>query len=216
MRKDELHVRYLSVPYRFADLINGVVFKGKQVILAADLDEYDTQTGIWKPNSTAKNSTKKQRDMVRKVALGANFIVVGVENQEEVHYLMPVRVMGYDTSEYEHQASLISKEVRKEKGLSASEYLSGFKKDSKLLPCITFVLYYGKEWDGSRDLHGLLDFSDMPSELVEYVANYSIHLIEVRKFEDTDVFKTDLKLVFDFIKYSEDKNKLRKLVEENE
>ncbi len=163
MRKDELQVRYLSVPYRFAD-----------------------------------------------------FFIVGIENQEEVHYLMPLRVMGYDVSEYEHQASLIRKEVRKEKGLGQAEYLSGFKKDSKLLPCITFVLYYGKEWDGSKDMHGLLDFSDLPEELVQYVTNYPIHIVEIRKLENTDVFKTDLKLVFDFIKYSEDKQKLRQLVTGNE
>lgn len=163
MRKDELQVRYLSAPYRFAD-----------------------------------------------------FIIVGIENQEEVHYLMPLRVMGYDVSEYEHQASLIRKEVRKEKELRPAEFLSGFKKDSKLLPCITFVIYYGKEWDGSKDMHGLLDFSDLPEELVQYVANYPIHIVEVRKLENTDVFKTDLKLVFDFIKYSEDKQKLRQLVGEND
>jgi len=40
-------------------------------------------------------------------------------------------------------------------------------------------------------------------------------MLEVRKFEDTDVFKTEFKLVFDYIKYSDDKEKLREHVAKN-
>lgn len=81
---------------------------------------------------------------------------------------------------------------------------------------MTLVLYYGKNWDGGRELHELLDFSGIPAEMKRLVNNYSIHLLEVRKMEDTSVFKTDLKQVFEFIKCSEDANKLRRLVETDE
>ena len=31
---------------------------------------------------------------------------------------------------------------------------------------ITIILYYGEEeWDGSRDLHGILDFQDIPEQI---------------------------------------------------
>lgn len=90
----------------------------------------------------------------------------------------------------------------------------GFRKDSTLHPVITFALYYGKEsWDGAKDLHHLLDFQDIPEELKRLVSNYKINLVEVRKLEDTSVFKTDVKQVFDFIRCSEDPEKLRELVE---
>ena len=213
MRKNELHAEYMSDDERFADFINGVVFDGEQVVSAVDISERDTRIEAGNPG---RKEVSKQRDLLKKIAMGTNFIVVGIENQEEVHYLMPLRVMSYDASEYEQQAKLIKKAVLKEKGLNSAEFLSGFKKNSKLFPCVTFVLYYGKDWGGSRDLYGLLDFSGRPKKLRKYVANYPVHLIEVRKFKNTDVFKTDLKLVFDFIKYSEDKEKLKKLVESNE
>ena len=50
----------------------------------------------------------------------------------------------------------------------------------------------------------------------EYVADYKVNLINVRGIKDTSVFKSDIRQVFDFIKYSEDKEKLRKLVESDE
>jgi len=143
-------------------------------------------------------------------------MVIGLENQEEVHYLMPLRTMEYDVREYQRQAAIIRKRNRKGRKLTSGEYLSGLAKEDKLHPCVTFVLYYGDEWDGSRELHELLDFSDIPEQLKPLVNNYKIHLIEIKKLEDTSVFKTDLKQVFDFIRYSEDKKKLRELVEQDD
>ena len=75
------------------------------------------------------------------------------------------------------------------------------------------VLYYGKDWDGGKNLHELIDFTGMPDELRKLVNDYPIHLLGIRKMEDTSVFKTDLKQVFDFIRCSEDKKKLVELVE---
>ena len=39
------------------------------------------------------------------------------------------------------------------------------------------------------------------------VNNYSIYICEVRKFENTDVFQTDIKQVFDCIRYAENPEK---------
>lgn len=214
MQHDLLLKRYLSDNERYADLINGFGFGGRQVVSASDLIEQDTQTGQHK-NGVGKKPQKKtkNRDLIRKVAFGVNFAVIGVENQDQVHYLMPLRVMDYDVGEYQKQAAFIKRNVQKKKGITDAEFLSGFTKDSKLYPCVTFVLFYGEEWDGSHDLHGLLDFTDIPSELKGLVSNYSINVIEIRKLENTDIFHTDLKQVFDFIRFFNDKKKLKKLVE---
>ena len=42
-----------------------------------------------------------------------------------------------------------------------------------------------------------------------------MNLFEIRKIENTDIFRTDLKLVFDVIRCSEDKGKLKALIGEN-
>ena len=93
------------------------------------------------------------------------------------------------------------------------EYMYGFRKDSKLKPLVTFILYAGKDaWDGPHYLHDMLDFNDIPDSLKSMVSDYKINIIDIRKFENTGVFQTDVKQVFDFIRCSENKEKLLELV----
>ena len=194
---------YFSDNERYADIINGIGCGGQQLVKETDLSEDDSQAG------------KKARDLFRRTALGMNFAIIGIENQETIDYSLPLRNMTYDVWKYERQAAVIRKEVRKNPAeLSAGEYMYGFCKESKLHPVITFVLYSGKEaWDGSTSLHEMLDFTDIPESLREMTPDYKINVIEIRKLEHTEVFKTDVRQVFDFIRYSEDKVALQKLVE---
>lgn len=219
MDKDIYLKHYLFRNDRYADLLNGYGFGGKQVISPADLTETDSQTllkfWITKLDKRIPKQGIRYRDLVRKAAFGVNFVVIGIENQNEVDYLMPLRVMAYDLGEYQKQASAEKQNIRKRKGTSKSEFLSGFGKDSLLKPCITIVIYYGKKWDGARSLLDVLDFTDIPENLKHMTGNYKINLLEIRKIADTSVFKTDLKQVFDFMKYAEDKCRLKKLVTED-
>lgn len=220
MEKDILSKEFFSSDERYADLINGLGFQGRQIVKKEDLQERDTQTCVRKmPSATKKNNTKlKNRDLIRKIAFGVNFAVIGIENQEAVDYALPLRSMIYDAGEYDKQAAQIRKTVRKDSvGLNAGEYLYGFKKNSRLYPTVTFILYYGKEeWDGAKDLYGILNFDEIPLEIKKLVQNYKVHIIEVRKLKDTTIFKTDIRQVFDFIRYSEDPQKLKELVEHDE
>ena len=144
-----------------------------------------------------------------------NFVIIGIENQDEMDYGLPLRNMHYDVINYQKQMAKIRKEVRANaKGLEPGEYMYGFKKESKLRPLVTFVLYTGKEeWEGPKHLHDMLNFTNVPDKLKEMVPDYKINVIDVRKFENTEVFHTDVRQVFDFIRCSEDKKKLVKLVE---
>ena len=152
-----------------------------------DLQELDTQTGVWKTAFQRKRRRRKirSRDLVRRTAFGVNFAIIGIENQEVIDYALSLRNMSYDASEYEKQAARIKKEVRKDgTGITAGEYLYGFKKDSKLHPVVTFVLYYGKEaWDGALDLHSIIDFEGIPDEIKKLVQNFRVHVVEVRKLK---------------------------------
>lgn len=100
--------------------------------------------------------------------------------------------MSYDAAQYQRQAERMRKKEREKPGITHAEFLSGFRKVSRLHPCITFVLFFGENWDGSRELRDLLDMTDIPEELQRYINNYSVHVIEVRRLEDTSVFHTDL------------------------
>ena len=224
MRKDTGWKGFLSDDARYADVINGIGCKGEQVVKEEDLQEMDTQTGMFRgPKfihrfSQLGKGNVKVRDCLRKVAFGTNFAIIGIENQETMDYSIPLRNMSYDVDAYERQAKKIRKETRKKyNGLSAGEYLYGFNKDDKLLPAVTFILYSGsKAWEGPKTLHEILDFTDIPEGLKEMVADYQINLVEIRELEDTSVFKTDVKQVFDFIRCSSDENALKELVESDD
>lgn len=216
MEKDLQEKGYLCTPERFADLINGVVCGGKEILRPSDLTEMDSQTGYLRAsNGHGRRTLQRQpryRDVIRKAAFGINFMVIGIENQEEVHYLMPLRCMSYDAAEYERQAAVIGNRVKQRKDITSAEFLSRFTKDSRLHPCVTLVLYYGEAWDGATNLHSILDFTDIPEELREKVNDYRIYVCEVRKFDKTEVFRTDLKQVFDCMRYADDPDKLYGLI----
>lgn len=219
MEKDIVLKRFFSDNERYADLINGLGCQGEQVICKDDLQELDTQSGIWrgfgKDRDFLKNTGKKVRDMLRKAAFGVNFAVIGIENQEEIDYGIPLRILSYDMGEYEKQAVKIRKQVRKTSvGLKAGEYMYGFTKDSRLHPAITFLLYYGEEdWDGPKNLYDIIEFEGIPENLRKMVHNYEVNLIEIRKLEDTNIFRTDVRQVFDIIRCSKDSKRLKELVD---
>ena len=91
MGKDEGWKKYFHDNHRCADLINGVGCKGEQIVKATDLQDADV------------TSSKRSRDALRKVAFGTNFMIVGIENQEERDYELALRNMIYDVSDYEKQ-----------------------------------------------------------------------------------------------------------------
>lgn len=217
MEMDVCWKEYFRDDARYADVINGIGCSGQQLVKGEDLQEVDSQTivGRWF-RILGKSSRVRIRDMVRKVAFGVNFAIIGFENQEMVDYSMPFRCMEYDVGEYEKQVGKIRRRLRKQKGLSVGEYLYGFGKDSRLCPVVTFVLYGGKEiWDGPESLHDMLDWTDVPEKIKAFVSDYPIHIVKIREFENTEVFRTDVKQVFDFIRCSGDRKMLAELVQKD-
>lgn len=209
-QKDKKINTYLADPVRCADLLNNGLFCGMAVIDPAKLVEKDGA-------SRGNGSWQKRRDIKKQYENEAIFMIVGVENQTHIHYAMPLRCLDYDTRSYEEQRLEIQKRHEKEKDLQEEEWLSRFAKADKLIPTITLVVYYGtKPWDASLDLHGMLAISDQMKEYQPMMLNYKINLLEVAKIENLDSYGDDLKRVFGFVKYQEDKEALKRFVEENQ
>ena len=220
MKKDLNSKNFFDSEERIADLVNGLGCGGRQSVSADDIQPMDTQIFFGKRHLhdlfSSNGISGKSRDIVKKIVLGIRCMVIGIENQETIDYSIVLRNLVYDAGEYERQAAKIRRSVRKHgrPGIDNSgEYMYGFTKESRLNPAVTFILYYGeKEWDGPRTLWELLDMKNIPDGLSELVADYRINLVEVRKLENTDVFRTDVRQVFDYIKCSGDWDKLKELV----
>ena len=48
------------------------------------------------------------------------------------------------------------------------------------------------------------------------VQDYRVHIVDIRRIENTDLFQTDVKHVFDMIRCSENKKALLELITKNE
>ena len=213
MKKDITWSSYFEDDERFADFVNCFGCNGVQYVKEKDVHIEDTKGYFM----VRKDTFSKMRDVVRRVAFGVNFCIIGIENQEVIDYAYPLREMVYSVANYEKQRRKIARKVKKlpKALLQRSEYLYRFRKTDRLKPTITFLLYSGlEEWDGSTDLQGMLDLAQLPEDLKDKVQNYRVNLIEIRKLREKQIseLKTDLKQVLQFIKCSQDKTAIRALL----
>lgn len=212
--------QYLADNERFADLFNVVVFHGRRIVSADDLSELDTKAR--RDGSGGDPASHEYvRDQIKQWKCGAKLLVLGVEPESSVQYALPVKLMKYESIQYEKNYREIAKKHRKDRDLSSKEFISGFSRSDRLSPMLTIALYHGKEeWDASETLHGLLDFESFPEEIREEVMKYCndfhINLLDVNHMKNNDKFVTDLREVFGFLARQNDKKSLRKYVEEND
>ncbi len=143
------------------------------------------------------------------------YVIIGIENQSEIHYAMPVKDMLYDAINYSRQAAVADRQHRSNKEYSRhAEFLSGFKKTDTLTPVITLTVYWGDdEWDAPRSLHDMLAPDTLP--LRRYIQDYKLNLIAPCEITDFEKFKTSLGMVLEVIKYASDEAAMGKLFKEN-
>lgn len=213
--------KWLGDEKRFADLYNGSVFHGTQMVKAEDLQpEKENFKELIQDKNGILNYIERNRDIVMKWDNGIRLMILACENQEKIHYAMPVRTMLYDGLSYAEQIRQLKKKRKKADKVNSDEFLSGMKKDDKLYPVSTLVFYYGdKPWDGSVDLHGLLkksENSELEEMIRKLIPNYHINLLDVNQIEDTSVYKTDLQTILEMLKYRRDKERMQKYVQEHE
>lgn len=194
----------------FADLINAVVFEGEQVIASDMLTELDTDVSGIISMPEYEESLKRARDVVKKSALGLEFIVWGLENQQKVHYAMPLRTMIYDALGYLKEYQVLVKDrkrkVRKrrsekrnaevEKEMTREEFLSGIRREDRFHPQISIVLYYGEDkWDGPQTLEDMM--VEMPGGVKRIFSDYHMNLVQVAGEEKYIFHNEDVKTVFE-------------------
>ena len=126
----------------FAELFNTFIFK-HDVIDPEKLQEKDSSeiSVIFPGNKTKQNYRDVLKDAQIKVDDSFAYLLLGIENQSDIHYAMPVRTMMYDALNYSNQVDQIGKKLRKQKNssLSQTEWLSRFPKVAIIKPVITMV-----------------------------------------------------------------------------
>ena len=221
--------RYLSNSNIFADAFNFLLYDGEEVIKPDSLKELDT-TGIIVPyGNKARVPEQKYRDLLKMwnamMDDNAIYVILGAEIQGKIHYGMPVKDALYDAIGYAKQIEESRRPYRnnvtdiKEEGdaelsveddtlkikLSSGEFLYGFRRDDKLIPIITAVVYLGdKPWDAPRSLFEMMDIKD--ERIFRFLNDYKINLISPVDMHDDEFekFHTDLGLAMKVIKHQKE------------
>lgn len=191
----------------FADLFNGYLFNNEKVIIPSELEPVDTaySVSIQKNGKKKVENLEKYRDVVRKTSLGY-FVLLGVEDQDEIHYAMPVRKMLYDVLEYCSEVDRIGK-AEDMTEWTVGERLSKVKKGTMITPIITIVFYTGeKEWDGPKSLHEMMAIDE---RIKPFVPDYPLYVVDMghdRNLSFSNKFLSDLNLVLSAIYSNESDN----------
>lgn len=161
----------------FSDIVNVLLFQGKQVLTADELEEEAPRT-YYKADGKLHEI---ERDVAKRWKNGnIRVACIGFENQTAADPDMPLRVIGYDGAEY--RAQLLAENPV-----------------SKRYPVVTLVLYFGydRPWNGPLSLKERMD---IPEELEAYVNDYRINLFQIAYLTQEQVqnFQSDFRIVADY------------------
>ena len=169
----------------FADIVNNLVFDGREVIRpeelenAATISQYKLNDGLH----------EQERDTAKHWKRGTIIMASwGLENQSASDPEMPLRVAGYDGAVYRDQ-------VNRRRGARRQG-----QEPNPFYPSITIVLYFGTTpWSGPRDLKSC--FANLPEELGHLIPEYPLHIVEVAFLspEKLGKLKSDFRFVVDYL-----------------
>ena len=210
----------------FAELFNRTLLADEPVS-SEELDEENIKeiAYIRVTKKGGKTTLVQYRDVVKGVRNERIFAVLGIEHQSEIDYAMPFRVLELDFVNYARQMQIIrerhnaewkTEEGRRRRppGVTAGEYLGRFLKADRIVRCVTLVVYWGEEpWDGPIRLSDLFETGTEAPCAVQVELN----LLDVCRMSDEEIcgYAGELRTVFGFRKYAEDKEKLGKFIISN-
>jgi hypothetical protein len=197
-QKDILLKDYFT-PDVFADAINAILYDGKSVVTPEKMRTIDIETQRVEEKDGDIKADVRFRDLAKIVEVDdAIYCLFAIEHQSVEDYTMPLRIMEYDVREYLRQ-------VKSNKGVQV-----------QIKPIITIVMYWkADKWNQPLSVKDMFDKNTVKwledNGLGGYIQDYRMHLFEpgAVKEEDLEKFKTELKDVIAYVKYSKSTEALK-------
>ena len=190
-QKDILLKDYFT-PDIFADAINAILYDGKSVVTPERMRTIDIEPQHVEEKDGDIRADARFRDLAKIVEVDdAIYCLFAIEHQSVEDYTMPLRIMEYDVREYLRQ-------VKSNKGVQI-----------QIKPIITIVMYWkADKWNQPVSVKDMFDKNTVrwleDNGLGGYIQDYKMHLFEpcAAKEEKLEKFKTELKDVIAYVKYS--------------
>lgn len=164
-------------PDVFADLINALLYNGKPVLAAANLQPAPTETLYPGKSGDLRNqfqdiSKYEMKDSTIKIQYT-------IENETRATRKMILRKAGYEGALYRNQFE-----------------------QRTTFPVISVVLYWGKNrWTYPRSIHRFFSEGCLPIEVYTYIDNVRLHVFEMahlpHKFRK--LLQSDIKIIVDYL-----------------
>ena len=150
-RFDTVSNHFWYDPARFASFMNANLYAGKDIIQPCDLVSVDRRYDHYTRDVIMKWTTDKQE------------MYLAIENQLVEDLTMSYRNAMYDMKSYESQIRRLKRNHRETRDLKDPlETISRIKKEDRLIPCITFVIYYGQEeWKHHKSLKDMFGYKQI-------------------------------------------------------
>ena len=111
-KQDKILRGFFKVKAHFADIINAMLFEGKDVIHANELLLCDSDETIYFVYENRINVMERRRDILMHATVNGIPVYIGLEIQSTINYSMPYRLLLYDTMTYHLQYKLIDRDHR--------------------------------------------------------------------------------------------------------
>ena len=111
-KQDKILRGFFKVKTHFADIINAMLFEGKDVIHANELLLCDSDETIYFVYENRINVMERRRDILMHATVNGIPVYIGLEIQSTINYSMPYRLLLYDTMTYHLQYKLIDRDHR--------------------------------------------------------------------------------------------------------
>ncbi|HJA92634.1 MAG TPA: Rpn family recombination-promoting nuclease/putative transposase [Candidatus Eisenbergiella merdipullorum] len=210
----------------FAELFNRMIPDGERILPEELRDEDIKETAYLRITKEGGGTSLVQyRDVVKSIGNGRVFAILGIENQSEIDYAMPFRVLELDFVNYARQIQVIRDRHEREwknwsgqmhlpEGITAGEYLGRFLKEDRIIRCTTLVVYWGEQpWDGPKRLSDLFQGEAEAAHTVQL----DLNLLDVCRMTEEEIcrYTGELRTVFGFRKYAEDQEQLGRFIADN-
>lgn len=174
--KDKVEKLLEDYPDVFADIINVLVYQGKEVVKPEELRTTNIRSQY---KASDDMLHEEERDTLKEWNNQKGFkVLFGIENQTMKDKKMPLRVIAYDGASYRSQM---------------------LKKDTKeFCKVITLVLYFGNNhWKEDKELREVINQESGKEDLFQ---NYKLNVFDIAYLteEQIEMFQSDFGIIADY------------------
>ncbi|MDE6846550.1 MAG: Rpn family recombination-promoting nuclease/putative transposase [Lachnospiraceae bacterium] len=106
------------------------------------------------------------------------------------------------------------------KNTLTTKFLSRIKKEDRLHPVITLIVYWGEDdWQGAKSLHDILDFGADPvlaQEIKQLIPEYPLHFLNLSEVHNYSHYRTESRTLFELYARRKDKAAFTQYVNEHD